>query len=509
MKKLRKKGNMVLGLAAVILSCGLTAQAAGQTFDGQETAQTTGQGSVQTLSQQTVRAGIYADDIDLSGKSADEVSTAVEAYVEGLRSEKITFQAVGGSDVTVSAGDLGIMWVNTDLPKQALGYGTVGNVIERYKALKDLEYETYSFDIELDFDKNKITDVLTEQCSVYDIKALNAGLTKGEDGRMIVTDGVTGQVVDVDASTDTVYRYLTEEWDKKPCSIGLVIVSEEPKGSEEELSQLTDLLGSFTTSYSTSGSSRCANVENGCRLINGTVLYPGEEFSTYQTVSPFSTANGYYMAGSYMNGKVVNSLGGGICQVSTTLYNAVLLSELEVTERYNHSMIVTYVDPSADAAIAESAGKDFKFVNNLDYPIYIEGYTEGKTITFNIYGKDTRDKNREVKYESEVLQVIRPDHENIYADGGRPIGYVASEGAHIGYKARLWKVVTENGVEVSREQVNESNYKVTPRSATVGVATDDPNAYNQIMAAIETGSIDHVRNVAAALSAPPAQESAE
>ena len=291
MKKLRKKGNMVLGLSAVILSCGLTAQAAGQTFDGQETAQTTGQGSVQTLSQQTVRAGIYADDIDLSGKNADEVSTAVEAYVEGLRSEKITFQAVGGGEGTVSAGDLGIVWVNTDLPKQALGYGTVGNVIERYKTLKDLEYETYSFDIELDFDKNKITDVLTEQCSVYDIKALNAGLTKGEDGRMIVTDGVTGQVVDVDASTDMVYRYLTEEWDKKPCSIGLVIVSEEPKGSEEELSQLTDLLGSFTTSYSTSGSSRCANVENGCRLINGTVLYPGEEFSVTLAPKGFGSEN--------------------------------------------------------------------------------------------------------------------------------------------------------------------------------------------------------------------------
>ena len=117
---------------------------------------------------------------------------------------------------------------------------------------------------------------------------------------------------------------------------------------------------------------------NGCSLINGTTLYPGEEFSTYKTVSPFSVANGYYMAGSYVSGKVVDSLGGGICQVSTTLYNAVLLAELEVTERYNHSMIVGYVDPSADAAIAESSGKDFKFVNNTDAPIYIEGYTHDK-----------------------------------------------------------------------------------------------------------------------------------
>ena len=79
--------------------------------------------------------------------------------------------------------------------------------------------------------------------------------------------------------------------------------------------------------------------------------------------------------------QVVDSLGGGICQVSTTLYNAVLLAELEVTERYNHSMNVGYVDPSADAAIAESSGKDFKFVNNTDAPIYIEILSEVGILT--------------------------------------------------------------------------------------------------------------------------------
>ena len=281
----------------------------------------------------------------------------------------------------------------------------------------------------------------------------------------------------------------------------LEIVVDEPKGSAEELAQVTDVLGSFTTSYKTSGSSRSANVANGCSLINGTTLYPGEEFSTYKTVSPFSVANGYYMAGSYVSGKVVDSLGGGICQVSTTLYNAVLLAELEVTERYNHSMIVGYVDPSADAAIAESSGKDFKFVNNTDAPIYIEGYTHDKQITFNIYGKETRAAGHSVRYESEVLETITPPADQIYADAGQPIGYIVTESAHIGYKARLWKITMENGVEVSREQVNSSTYKMVPRSATVGTATSDPQAYEEIMAAISTANIDHVKNVAAALNA--------
>ena len=211
------------------------------------------------------------------------------------------------------------------------------------------------------------------------------------------------------------------------------------------------------------------------------------------------------MAGSYLNGQVVDSLGGGICQVSTTLYNAVLLSELEVTERHNHSMIVTYVDPSADAAISESAGKDFRFVNNTDAPIYIEGYTtEDKMIGFTIYGHETRDSGHKVVYESEVVSKTYPDTEVIYPDGGSPVGTVSVQSAHIGYKANLWKVVYENGTETSREMVNSSTYKMAPRSATVGVATADPNAYNEIMAAIATGSIDHVKGVAAALKAAAA-----
>lgn len=238
---------------------------------------------------------------------------------------------------------------------------------------------------------------------------------------------------------------------------------------------------------------------NGCSLINGSTIYPGEEFSAYEAVSPFTVDNGYHMAGSYLNGQVVDSLGGGICQVSTTLYNAVLRAELEVTERYNHSMIVTYVDPSADAAIAESSGKDFKFKNNLDYPIYIEGYTTpDKQITFTIYGVETRDSGHEVVYESEVLERIEPDTEVIYTDAAQPVGYCSVQSAHIGYKARLWKIVKENGVEVSREQINSSTYMKAPRSATVGIATEDPGAYNAIMAAVASGSVDQVKAVAGA-----------
>ncbi len=460
------------------------------------------------VSNDTIKKGIFADDIELSGMSAGEAEEAIRAYVEGLKETQITLQAAAGTEVVVTAGELGITWGNPELVSEALEVGTRGNVIERYKILKDLENDSLVYPIRLSFDLQRISDVLLEKCVPYNVEAVDATL-KRENGEFQVVEGKTGYTLDVETSIDKVSRALSEEWDRKACTIVLDVEVSEPRGKAEDLAQVKDVLGTFTTSYASSGPNRSQNVANGANLINGILLYPGDEFSTYENVSPFSTANGYYMAGSYMNGKVVDSLGGGICQVSTTLYNAVLLAELEVTERHNHSMIVTYVDPSADAAIAESSGKDFKFVNNLEYPIYIEGTTANKRITFTIYGKETRAANRQVSYESKVLEVINPPADIIYPDAAQPIGYVVSDSAHIGYKAQLWKVVTEDGREVSRTQVNSSSYKMVPRSATVGTATADPAAYEEIMAAIGTGSVDHVKNVIAILTMQAPAESNE
>lgn len=457
---------------------------------------------------ETIKNGIFAGDIDLSGMSTEEAARAVEAYVEGLKDTEITLLAAADTEVVVTAGEMGVFWANPELVTEAAEVGSRGNVIERYKLLKDLERENLVLPIEISFDLQAISDLLLERCVQYDVKAEDATLVR-ENGEFRVVGGRTGYALDVETSVDRVSERLMKEWDGQPCTIALDVEVEEPRGKAEDLAQVKDVLGTFTTSYSSSGPNRSANVANGCELINGTLLYPGDEFSTYECVAPFTQANGYYMAGSYMNGKVVDSLGGGICQVSTTLYNTVLLAELEVTERNNHSMIVTYVDPSADAAIAESSGKDFKFVNNLDYPVYIEGVTQNKRITFTIYGRETRDPGREIRYESKVLEVNKPPADMLYADASKPLGYLVYDSAHVGYKAQLWKVVLENGTEVSRTQVNSSSYKMVPRSATVGTATEDPAAYEEIMAAIGTGSLDHVKNVIAILTAPPEGNSEE
>ena len=454
-----------------------------------------------------IESGIYVEDIDLSGMTKDQARQAIEDYVAGFGGAQITLHVNDAGEIATTAAELGLRWGNDEILEEATNFGRDGDILSCYKELKDLEYKNKVYRVCFDFDKAKLRSMIEENAGQYNQEAVNATLQKTEEG-FLITEGQTGRVIDTEASVNSVYAYLTGDWNGTACDIDLTVKVDEPQGTAEDLAKVTDILGTFTTSYSTSGGARSANVANGCRLLNGITMYPGDEISALETITPFSEDNGYYMAASYLNGQVVDSLGGGICQVSTTLYNAVLLAELEVVERYNHSMIVTYVDPSADAAIAESSGKDFKFKNNLDYPIYIEGYTTpDKQITFTIYGVETRDSGREVIYESEVLEKIVPDTEVIYVDESMPVGFCSVQSAHIGYKANLWKIVKENGVEVSREQVNSSSYMKAPRSATVGVATQDPGAYNAIMAAIATNSVDEVKAVAGAYRA--AQEAAQ
>lgn len=469
--------------------------------------------TVNAQEEEKIESGIYVNDINLSGMTVSEAKKAVQDYVDGFGDTQIILHASEGQTIETTASALGLKWGNPEIIDDAASLGKDGNIVQCYKALKDLQYANKLYEVKFDFDKKMIQTLVEEQGAQYSVEAVDAVLTR-VDGVFQISEGQSGVVIDAAASADAVYNYLVNSWNGAACDIDLVITVQEPRGNAEDLAKVTDVLGTFTTSYSTSGSSRSANVANGCNLINGCTLYPGDEFSAYEAVSPFSSDNGYYMAGSYLNGQVVDSLGGGICQVSTTLYNAVLRAELEVTERYNHSMIVTYVDPSADAAIAESSGKDFKFVNNTEYPIYIEGFTTpDKQITFTIYGVETRESNREVIYESVVLERTMPEEELIYADESQPLGYCSVQSAHVGCKAQLWKVVKVDGVEVSREQVNSSTYNKSPRSATVGVATADPEAYNTIMAAIATNSIDQVKAVAgsykAAADAAAAQAAAD
>lgn len=445
--------------------------------------------------------GIYAGKIDLSGLSETEAVTAVSNYVTKLGETQITLNCVSGNQVSVPLSSMGLYWRNTDLVREALSLGQSGNIVKRFKELSDLKRTNKIYPVELGVDDQKIKNIIESECTKYDIEAEDA-LMKRNNGSFEITPGHDGQTVDVDGSVSKISSLIASGITGEPITADLVISLQKPKGDTETLRSLTDVLGQFTTRYYSSGKDRCTNVANGCRLLNGTLLYPGEQISVSQTISPMTEENGYALAGSYLNGKVVESFGGGICQVSTTLYQAVLRAELQVDERYNHSMVVNYVDHSGDAAIAEGI-KDFKFTNNMETPVYIDGYTTpDKTITFTIYGVETRPSNRELEFESVDLEEIEPAGETIIADSTMAAGSTRKQAAHIGYKSEFYKIVKVDGVETERKRVNTSTYQAVPATLTVGTATDDPNVKAILESAIATQNIEYCQSVIAGQAAP-------
>ena len=419
----------------------------------------------ETAENHKIADGVYIGNVYVGGMTEEEAVDAISAYAQSVDDAVLTLNA-NGKSVEVSAQELGITFQNTNAVQEALAVGRNGNLIKRYKDKKDLEHGSKVFELPLGLNETAAREVLTAKAEKLNNEAVDNGLIR-ENGQFQFIEGSSGVEVNVEKSLMTIEDYLKNNWDGTDASIDLVAEVVEPEGTKEELAKVKDLLGSYTTNYSTSSAGRCANISVAAGKINGTVLYPGESFSVYSKVAPFTAANGYHLAGSYSNGQTVQTYGGGICQVSTTLYNAVLRAELNVTERSNHSMTVHYVPLSADAAIS-GTDKDLKFTNNLDHPIYIQGTAGGSSITFTIYGKEYRASNRKVEYVSETVSTRGPSEkvikDNTMEEGKR----VVESNGRTGYTARLWKVVYIDGKETKRTQVNSSSYMSTPSVVRVG-----------------------------------------
>lgn len=432
---------------------------------------------------------IYIGDISVGGMTKEEAKSAVNQYIESLSEEEVKL-TTGETSLDVTVSDLGLSWANEDIVDEAERLGKTGSLISRYKVSKDLEHEDKVYTISLQADTEKVAALLGDHAEELNQEPVNYKLSMDENGEFVIGDGAQGVTVNVEKSVDVINDFFVDGWFQNP-TITLVADIVDPEGTKEELQKVKDVLGTFHTDFGGSSSGRVQNVKNGCSKINGSVIYPGETFSVHDAVNPMDAENGYALAGSYENGTTVQTYGGGICQVSTTLYNAVIRAELEIVERSPHSMAVSYVDPSADAAIAGDV-KDLKFKNTTDAPIYIEGYTSGSEIYFTIYGHETREEGREVSFESETLSVTDPTTK--YVASSASIGTMTKkQSSHTGRSARLWKIVTINGEEVSRDIFNTSNYSMSPTIYEVGTSSPSSAATAAMKSAIASQSESTIR----------------
>lgn len=453
-----------------------------------------------------IEEGVYIGGIDVGGMSADQATAAVDAYVAGLQEQWITL--VGPKNtLRYQLKDLGLSAKTSVAVKEAVAVGNTGNMIKRFKALQDLEKENYVVDMGLSIDKQLTGNKIYGKRNKIDIKAINNSLKK-EKGKFVYVPGQEGNEVDIVTAVNELNEYIGNDWEMgviEDAKFTLTSIISQPKGTEEELAVVKDLLGTYTTNYAFSAWGRGKNVENGTSKMNGIVVYPGDVFSVYENVTPFSKENGYELAGSFSNGDTVQTYGGGICQVVTTLYQAVLQAELEVVERFNHSMIVGYTPLGGDAAISGTY-KDFKFRNNYDFPVFLETYCKNGNIVINIYGVETRPDNRKVIYESETISENDPDTE-FTLSSAHPVGsFIQTRGESIGYVAKFWKIVKVDGVETEKTLVNKSTYRASCRKVTIGTAGATAEQIAAINAAIATKDDAQVEAVVASFVTPPTPE---
>lgn len=431
----------------------------------------------------TICKNVYVGNVDVSGMKAKEAKAAVEKQLEKDKTRTVSVK-VGKESAEGTLEELGLKYKSVKAAVgEAMEYGKKGSLLNRYLKLRRASKQRIVIEEKLALDKETGETVLEERLSPLTEHAKNATIKKKGSGFKIGKEK-DGETVSIPDSFAKIEGYLNDNWNHKDFSVTADIEKEKPSVTAEDLKDITDELGSFSTDAGSG--ERIQNLKTGVKKLSDIVLMPNEVLSVEELTKPYTEENGYVMGGSYEGGRVVESYGGGLCQVSTTLYNAVIYAELEVVERYPHSMLVDYVKPSRDAAVAEGY-LDFKFKNNYDTPIYIAGgIDDSNQLYFEIYGKDTREKGRKVEFESEVLST--EDAGVTYEENSEaPIGSVqAVSGAHAGMEAMLWKIVYQDGEEVSREAFNNSSYKKADTIYEVGTMSDNPDATALVQNAIAT-----------------------
>ena len=437
----------------------------------------------------TISKNVYIGGVNVSGMTEEQATKAVEEKLGKGTGGNYTVK-IGDETTTATAENFGMEWTNREVVHEAMEVAKGGNLIKQYKDKRDLQVEPKNFEVAYAPNEQAVKTYVEKLAEEYNRDAEEGDITFA-NGYPEVTGGETGIAVNVDQSVSSIMKALEGDGTE------LTVVAEvqKPSVTKEELSQVKDVLGTATTYYGSSYE-RNTNVEVGASKINGTLIMPGETFSVTAAVTPFNADNGYYPAPSYESGQVVDTYGGGICQVSTTLYNAVLKAELQVDERHNHTMLVSYVDPSKDAAIAEGL-MDFVFTNNTDAPIYIYGVGYQGTLNFTIYGHETRDPNRSISFRSETLsQTDASTNVKLVAKSDQNIGYLnQTQSAHQGLEAVLWKDIVNADGTTDTVQVNSSSYQASPAIYEVGIVSPNTQASAAIQTAIANNDLATVQAI--------------
>lgn len=320
-------------------------------------------------------------DIPLGQLRIEEANGELNQVRNELYNRSVHFIS-DGQNFPITIGELGLTYSYDEPLQQAYRIGREGTLfdkaISKYKARQGITLEP-----EYQWNDLVLAETLAKHLSILNLPAEDAHFTITPDNSMQIFSEKIGKQVDIDSLMESVKKLALNQTEMFPIPFQAAtpIITK----TELENAKITGLLSSYTTHFDPNLKGRTQNIKLSAQSINGTVLKPNEEFSFNQTVGPRTSEAGYQMAIIIEGDKFVSGLGGGVCQTSSTLYNAVRLASLRVIERAHHSLTVTYVPPGQDATVAYPS-LDFKFRNDSDGYLLIRSSVNNNTVTFSLYG---------------------------------------------------------------------------------------------------------------------------
>ena len=402
--------------------------------------------------------GIKVDNIDLSGKTKAQALQILKQKNDDVLQKRINVQ-VAGKNFIIVYSKLGPKYNREVVVNEAFSYGKNLNVLSKANLIRHPQIKNYS--LKFTYDQKAMKDFVNSIAKQVNINPINATLKVGTG--ITIIPAVNGVKLETAALEKTLISKINGKISSEINVVANTTVTT-AMITADKLSVVNAKISSFSTEYALcSSAQRATNIRLATNAINGLCIMPGGTFSFNDVVGQRTAAKGYESATVDIGNGTTSGIGGGICQVSTTLYNAILKANIKSTERVHHPIPSTYVPLGMDATV-DYGYLDYRFTNTLAYPIYIQGSTAGGNVVFNIYSNSAL-KSTSYDIMSDVYDTIQPTTSYVN-DTSLPVGtQVCTQQSHTGYKVRLYKEAIKNGKVINDVIVSDDYYQ--PISAII------------------------------------------
>lgn len=410
--------------------------------------------------------GVKIDNITLGGLNENEALTKINSeYIPLSKSKKINITFNNELFSIQSSNLIDDFYINTTI-LDSLNFGKDLNVLEKYLLIS--KEKSHEINIPLSLNENNLIKFVDTLATQLNKPASDARLTISSDGNLHIIEELDGYELNKEKlKSDIVDKLLYAPSEDIYIDAPIEVIK--PSISSEKLISIDNIVSSFTTDFSTSSTERSHNIELAADFINGKILFPDEIFSFNDVVGNRTKARGFMDAPVIVGNKVESGVGGGICQVTSTLYNALLYCGITPLERINHTLPTSYVKLGTDATVSWDS-IDFKFKNTLGYPIYIQTLTNNKQLSVNIYSNS---KLLEKQYiiENNIYEKINPSIEYIndsFLDLGK--SYTVQKGTQ-GFKVKVLRYTYEGTKLINTETISNNYYEPTTTILKVGTGS--------------------------------------